>query len=182
MFLKESVNQEVIILEKEQLKSLLNALSNKSEALTESEIQDVLSIQDIIKEGNTISLSEEARLEYQEFMDKIQFFDDSLNEGIIGSMGADIKSGFQGTGTEIKGWFEDINEKLAHINKNSDELISWLNEESNDVPLHTDSSLKKFFKTSSIQWRFFFILNDSIYNRILKTVKSDEKNRFRRLF
>ena len=74
-----------------QLESLLDALVKETDTLTESQIEDVTYIQDIIKQDSKIILSEDANIKYQEFIEKVMLFDDSLQEGIIDKFSSHIK-------------------------------------------------------------------------------------------
>jgi hypothetical protein len=78
MFLDKQKKIELL-----QLESLLNALVNESYNLTESQIEDVVDIQDSIKLNNKIVLSEEAYSKYEEFIEKVMLFDDSLKENSL---------------------------------------------------------------------------------------------------
>jgi hypothetical protein len=79
MFLVKQKKIELV-----QLESLLNALVSETDNLTESQIEDVVGIQDSIKLSNKIVLSEEASVKYQEFIEKVMLFDDSLQESMVG--------------------------------------------------------------------------------------------------
>jgi hypothetical protein len=69
-----------------QLESLLDALVKETNTLTESQIEDVTYIQNSILENSKLVLSEDASVKYQEFIEKVMLFDDSLNEGIINKL------------------------------------------------------------------------------------------------
>jgi hypothetical protein len=66
-----------------QLESLLNALVQETNSLTESQIEDVVFIENTIKQDIKLKLSKEASNKYQEFIEKVVLFDDSLQEGAI---------------------------------------------------------------------------------------------------
>jgi hypothetical protein len=175
------INKEYII-DEIKISNLLEALVSKNtQLLTESVIHDVVEIQDNIKEGNTIVLSDEAKLEYSNFIDKLMLFDDSLNEGYVRALGQDIVSNLSGAGTEMKGWFEGIKQKIAHIDKNSQELIMWL-KNNKEVKLDNSSKIKNFFKTSNIQWRFYLLIDNSTFNKILSDIKSNNKSDLEGIF
>ena len=85
--------------------------------LTESEISSVVTIQDVIKSGIKLQLSEEAKLEYYQFLDKVIILDDSLNEGVIDSVKA-IGKALSDTFNKKSNDIEYFNNKYK-INKNS---------------------------------------------------------------
>lgn len=73
-------------------------------------------------------------------------------------------------GTEFKSYFENINEKIKHVDKNIEELLTFL-DNNRDVEIKDDSKVKIFFKSSTIHYRYYYILDDSYFNKILNTIK-----------
>jgi hypothetical protein len=181
MFLNQQKKTQ--ILESSDLQTLLKAISNNSEVLTESEISTVSSIEDYIKEDTKLVLSQDAKLEYYRHLDKLLFLDDCLEEGLIRGIGSDIKSSVEGVGTEVKGWFENVDDKIKHLNANCDDLIKWLSEDANKrIKLDGNSKAIDFFKTSKMfQWRFYFILSTKSYNQIMSDIKSGDASSIQKL-
>ncbi len=85
MFLN-NVNTKSVEVELDTIKleSLLKCFTNE-DMLTEQEISLVESIQNNILENKTIVLDENAMELYEDFIDKVMFFDNQLKEGIIGA-------------------------------------------------------------------------------------------------
>lgn len=81
MFLKQVREIDNIHLE-----SLLTALVKETNSLTESQIEDVVFIENTIKQNSKIKLSKDASIKYKEFIEKVILFDDSLSEGIISNL------------------------------------------------------------------------------------------------
>lgn len=93
--------------------------------------------------------------------------------GTINSLGDDIK----GMGSLVKGWTEGIAKKREHINKLANDTIEWLKEKDNKYKnLDLDmNSFKTYLKTSDVYYyRYYYILNDSIYNEIVNDLKKDK--------
>jgi hypothetical protein len=115
MFLNQQKKTQ--ILESSDLQTLLKAISNNSEVLTESEISSVVDIEDVVKSGTKLQLSEEAKLEYYQFLEKVVLLDDSLNEGVIDSVKA-IGKALSDTFNKKSNDIEYFNNKYK-TNKNS---------------------------------------------------------------
>ena len=85
MFLNNVNTKQVEVeLDTIKLESLLKCFTNE-EILTEQEVSLVESIQNNILENKTIVLDENAMELYEDFIDKVMFFDNQLKEGIIGA-------------------------------------------------------------------------------------------------
>lgn len=128
MFLQKKTH----ILEHSSLTSLLKAISNNSEILTESEISNIVGIQEVIKSGTKLELSEEARLEYYQFLEKVILLDNSLNEGVIDyikNIGTVIKHLFKGNldkdwdNFKAKYKFNDNSFMPSSISKTTDKVV-----------------------------------------------------------
>ena len=170
MFLNQQKKTQ--ILEASDLQTLLKAISNNSEVLTESEISIVSDIENYIKEDTKLVLSQEAEYEYYKFLEKVVMLDDSLNEGYVKALVGEVKDVATGIGTEVKGYFEDVKSKIKHVDDNIDELLRWC-AKNRDVEIKNDSKLKSFFKTSILQWRFYYLLDDTSFNNIVNSIKEE---------
>lgn len=97
-------------------------------------------------------------------------------EGILRAgahdLGSVVTDGFR----ELKGWFIATETKRKYINEICEDLIDWLKEKDSDyrnLDLEM-GTFKTFIKTSeSFYWRFYFLLEDKIYNRIIADLKAD---------
>lgn len=180
MFLHQKKTQ---ILESSDLQALLKAISNSSEILTESEISTVSNIENVINEDTKLVLSEEATYEYYKFLEKVLYLDDSLQEGYVRALAGEVKDSVVSVGTEIKGWFEDVKSKIKHIDDNIEELLHWLaDNRDKNIQIDNNSKIKNFFKTSSLQWRFYYLLDDKSFNSIVKGIKENTPTSFSGLF
>lgn len=97
-------------------------------------------------------------------------------EGIVTAVVADVGHGIHSAGTRIKGWFEGLTKKRQHINEVCTNTIDWLKEADRDNRnLNLDmGSFKTWMKTSETYfYRYYYILNDSIYNKIISSLKSN---------
>lgn len=144
MFLQKKTH----LLEHSNLTSLLKAISNNSEVLTESEVNNIIDIQEVIKSGTKLQLSEEAKLEYYQFLEKVILLDDSLNEGVIDfikNIGTSIKHLFKSK--LDKDWeefktkykFNDNSFMPSSISKTTDKVINSNNSADKAI-------LKKFIR------------------------------------
>ena len=107
-----------------QLESLLDALVKETDTLTESQIEDVTYIQDIIKQDSKIILSEDASVKYQEFIEKVVLFDYSLQKSFLSG----LKSIWTGM-DETK--YKEIEEKAlnkAHDEESKKEMIKEIDD------------------------------------------------------
>lgn len=96
-------------------------------------------------------------------------------EGIATALVADVGHSLHGAVTRVKGWTEGVKKKRAHINEIADDLIEWLKDEDKDNKnLELDmGSFKTWLKTSEIgPYRYYYLLNDSIYNKMVAELKS----------
>lgn len=103
-----------------------------------------------------------------------------VTEGIVIAVAGDILRDFTDVFSEMKGWTEGIETKRRHIQELSDETIQWLKDEHhNNKNLSLDmGSLKTWMKTSeTFFWRYYFVLNDQIYNEMVKDLKRNEITR-----
>ena len=98
-------------------------------------------------------------------------------EGIVRAGAHDLGSVLTDSYREIKGWVIGTESKRKYIIEICDDLIDWLKDKDVDyADLDLDmGSFKTFFKTSeTFNWRFYFLLDDSTYNRILSDLKADQ--------
>lgn len=103
--------------------------------------------------------------------------DELAAEGFVTAIAGDIVRNYSGAYREIKGWFLGIESKRKYLNEHCEETIEWLKEEDRSNPkLDLDlGSFKTWMKTSeTFLWRYYFILNDEIYNDIMKNAKKNE--------
>jgi hypothetical protein len=98
-----------------------------------------------------------------------------MNEGFARGVGGDVVNSFKNSGTEIKGWFEGMNSKVEHTIDVCDDAIQWLKEKERKYP-KLDLEMGSFYtwmKTSeTFYWRFYFLMNDSTFNQIMKDLKT----------
>ena len=101
-------------------------------------------------------------------------------EGIASALIGNIMKDFTAPFTEMKGWFEGIEQKRRHINELSEELIQWLKDSDfNNRGMSLDmGGFKTWLKTSeTFFWRFYFVLNDKVYNEMVTELKKDNMTR-----
>lgn len=106
-------------------------------------------------------------------------------EGIAKAIVTDIGHGLHNTGTMIKGWFEGLSKKRNHINEIANSTIEWLKDEDRaNKNLDLDmGSFKTWMKTSETYlYRYYYILNDTIYKEIVDNPKKGEISELERLF
>lgn len=97
-------------------------------------------------------------------------------EGVLKAVVTDIGHTFHGMTTRVKGWFEGIESKRNHINEILENTIEWLKDEDRANPkLNLDmGGFKTWMKTSEvINYRYYYLLNDSIYNEIVNDLKKN---------
>lgn len=96
-------------------------------------------------------------------------------EGIVRAALSDAVSGFMSMFPELKGWVLGIESKRRYINELCDDMVTWLKDKDIEHQgLDLDmGTFKTWMKTSeTYMWRYYFLLNDSVWNKI----KSDLKN------
>lgn len=104
-------------------------------------------------------------------------FHDIATEGITTAMVADVGHKLHASASKVKGWFEGVTKKRNHINEIAVNTIDWLKDMNKEYPkLDLDmNSFKTFLKTSEVHsYRYYYLLNDSVYNRIVEGLKKDE--------
>lgn len=103
--------------------------------------------------------------------------DNIAQEGIIKALVGDAVRGIPEAYREMKGWFLGIQSKRNYINEQCQDTIEWLRDEDKSNPkLDLDmGTFKTWAKTSeTFYWRYYFLLHDSIYNDIMKSIKNNE--------
>lgn len=98
-------------------------------------------------------------------------------EGIATAIVADVGHGLHNLGTTILGWFEGARKKREHTIDNLENTIEWLKDEDKDNPkLKLDmGSFKTWMKTSeTFYFRYYYLLNDTVYNEIVSSLKNDD--------
>lgn len=101
-------------------------------------------------------------------------------EGIIKAIAGDIGSVYDSMKSEFKGWSMDVAAKRKHIDEKCLETIKWLKNEDKDNPrLNLDmGKFKTWLKSSeTFAWRYYYVLNDEIYNDMMKAIKNNENTR-----
>ena len=108
----------------------------------------------------------------------IEHDNETLQEGLVrallGGVGTDLKH----AGHEIADWFKGVREKQRAIQERSADLIAWLEETDKDHPsLSLDMGLFfSWLKTNHwTRWRFYFLLNEAIFGRIVKDIKDGHR-------
>jgi len=124
-------------------------------------------------------------LKAEAFLASIGLRSTVLDEGFIrAQVGAALQS-YSSAGTEIAGWFKGITEKNRAIQEKCDDLVEWLRDEDKanpDLKL-TMGSFYTWMKTSeTYMWRYYFLLNDSMYNKILKDISADGRTSLEDMF
>lgn len=102
-----------------------------------------------------------------------EFAQEGIGKAILG----DMRSDFSNASSEMKGWSLDIGAKRKHVKEKCLEAIDWLKEQDKDNPgLKLDmGGFKTWLKTSeTFIWRYYFLLNDGVYNGIIKSIKNNE--------
>lgn len=98
-------------------------------------------------------------------------------EGVATAIVADVGHSLHNAASSVRGWFEGIRKKREHINDNLDNTIEWLKDESREHPnLKLDmGAFKTWMKTSETSlFRYYYLLNDSVYGEIVATLKKGE--------
>ena len=99
-------------------------------------------------------------------------------EGIIRSELMNVAGLVVNAGTSVKGWIENVGEKQRHINEYAQETISWLKQEDRANP-RLDLDENAFFKTKGKRsgwWRYYFLLNDVMYDEITTALKKGDSS------
>jgi len=94
-------------------------------------------------------------------------------EGVVRAVIGQKLNDFKNVGTEIIGWFKGVVSKKEQTHNKLDNLIEWLKDSNKEKPnLELEmGSFGTWLKTSeTFRWRFYFLLNDTIYNKILKDI------------
>jgi len=131
----------------------------------------------LFRQAEKYSLEDFTDEDIQYEVDDLTSEEDIATEGYIRAIAGDIKRDFTDAYGEIKGWFQGINTKKEQINKNCLNTIDWLKDKDLDYrDLDLDmGSFKTWLKTSeTFYWRYYFVLNDKIYNDIINSIKNDE--------
>ena len=98
-------------------------------------------------------------------------------EGIVTAVVGDAIRDVTDAWKELKGWFLGIESKRQYINDSCMDTIRWLKDEDRDDPnLSLDmGTFKTWMKTSeTFYWRYYFILDDEIFNSIMANIKKTE--------
>jgi len=98
-------------------------------------------------------------------------------EGYVRAIAGDVKRTYTDAFRDIRGWFQGINTKKEQINKNCLDAISWLKDkdlEHKDLDLDMGSFATWCKTSATFYWRYYFVLNDKIYNDMLNAIKNDE--------
>jgi len=106
-------------------------------------------------------------------------------EGIATSVIADAGHQIHSLGTRVKGWFEGLGKKRRHINDIATDTIDWLKEEDRaNKNLNLDmGGFKTWMKTSeTYQYRYYYLLNDSVYKEIVDNLKNNDISELERFF
>jgi len=115
--------------------------------------------------------------EEDEVLDRIAKDFDISQEGFVRAVAGDVGRIFTDSYREIKGWFLSIEAKRKYIDEKCQETIEWLKEKDHAYP-HLNLDMNEFYtwmKTSeTFYWRYYFVLNDQIYNEIMKNIKNNE--------
>jgi hypothetical protein len=102
--------------------------------------------------------------------------DDIAMEGIARAILHGAASNYTDAYREIKGWFLGIASKRKYIDEVCADLIDWCKDKDLDHPnLDLDmGSFLTWFKTSeSLNWRFYFLLDDATWSQIERDLKAD---------
>lgn len=98
-------------------------------------------------------------------------------EGIIGAVVKEKVGTIGAAYSEIKGWLLGVESKRKYVVDICDDLIDWLKDKKAD---HKDldldmGSFKTWMKTSeTFMWRYYFLLNDSMWSEAKKSIKDGE--------
>ena len=98
-------------------------------------------------------------------------------EGIIGATVKDAFGQYGSAYSEVKGWFLGVESKRKYVEDICEDLIDWLKDKDIDNPsLDLDmGSFKTWMKTSeTFFWRYYFLLNDSMWNEAKAAIKKGE--------
>jgi hypothetical protein len=106
-------------------------------------------------------------------------------EGVATAVVADVGHKIHGFVSRVKGWLEGIQTKRKHINEILDDTIEWLKDEDRyNKNLRLDmGSFKTWMKTSETYlFRYYYLLNDSLYNEIVDDLKKGNISELESLF
>jgi hypothetical protein len=98
-------------------------------------------------------------------------------EGVIKAHIYEQAGLYSGTFTETKGWFLGIETKRKYITEICDDVVDWLKDKDADErDLDLDmGSFKTWMKTSeNFFWRYVFLLEDSLWNKIESDLRSGD--------
>lgn len=110
--------------------------------------------------------------------------DEVALEGIIGAEIKDFGEGYVRTAQFYKAAFINLESKKKYFNELIGNLITWLKEKDSDYPnLKLDAGVfKTWLKTSIHKARYYPILVDSRFNRIIEQLKNGEKTKLENWF
>lgn len=190
MFLESVETKNHLPVNESTLNNILSGILNPS-VLTEDAKSEVISIQNILENGETIQLNFQAGELFESVLEKMLILDKvrrghSLNEGVASALVAGIGTDLVGAGSQFKGMVESKSEKIKHINTLLDELVEWLSEvkkENKDLKL-TGSWVDKIKSSHyfDAHWRFFFILDTETYNKTAADIKAEKFTDLEALF
>jgi hypothetical protein len=111
--------------------------------------------------------------------------DDVAMEGIIRAVASNAASLVTNDYRQIKGYFLGMESKRKYIEEICTDLIDWLKEKDLDKKdLDLDMGpFKTWMKTSeSFHWRFYFLLEDSVWKNIESDLKADKTTELEKLY
>ena len=107
----------------------------------------------------------------------IEMGNENLREGVGRALLGQIGSDFKSVGREVSDWTKSAREKQRALGERTSELIEWLRDQDRATPgMHlSQGAFKTWLKTSEFsRWRYFFVLHDATYGRIVASIKKGE--------
>jgi hypothetical protein len=81
-------------------------------------------------------------------------------------------------GSEVISWFRTNESKFNNVKVKVTELLDWLHQAKQDHPnlnLQTNALLNWFKTSESFTWRFYPIINNSVYSKLVADMRSKDK-------
>lgn len=132
--------------------------------------------------GTEVQLFDENDIDYLNHV-SVKYDESELDiavEGYVRALGHDAASLYTDSYRQLKGIFIGIESKRRYIEEICNDLIEWCNDKKYDHrKLHlVMGAFGTWMKTSeTFWWRYFFLLNDSTWNHMLKNLKQDKASK-----
>lgn len=160
--------------------------SNMSARLIIEDIENIqmkpkTALEELMERG----IMDERDVDYLEHLEIPQAeVDEVALEGVIGALLKDEVESKVRVAQFYKAAFINLESKKKYFNEMTDDLITWLKEKDSDYPgLKLDmGAFKTWLKTAHYQARYYPILVDDRFNRIIEQLKDGKKSKLENWF